>query len=218
MGADLAAARAAVLAAVGGLDRGEPLDALTRSYVLLGAAASPTALDNEGAQRYAAEALDRGATADQVAEVIVLASAVGVHALHEGMRVLADLLAERGDPLATAPLDEQRLDLRRRHVGDQSYWNRLEDEIPGFLDALLRLHPGAYTGFFAFCAIPWSSGALDAVTKELVYVGLDATPSHRYLPGLRLHVANALRLGASPGQILEVVDLAATAAEHRGIG
>jgi hypothetical protein len=41
---------------------------------------------------------------------------------------------------------------------------------------------------------------------------------HRYLPGLRLHLDNALRLGAGRIQLLEAMDLGAAAPPHRGVG
>jgi hypothetical protein len=45
----------------------------------------------------------------------------------------------------------------------------------------------------------------------------DATPSHRYLPGMRLHLANAVRRGAGRTAILHALDLAAEAPAHPGV-
>jgi alkylhydroperoxidase/carboxymuconolactone decarboxylase family protein YurZ len=46
--------------------------------------------------------------------------------------------------------------------------------------------------------------------KELVYTAFDASATHLYVPGLRQHVKNALAHGATPGEIMEVFELAST--------
>ncbi len=53
--------------------------------------------------------------------------------------------------------------------------------------------------------------------RELVWLAVDATPTHRYLPGLRFHVACAASLGASRGQVLGALDRAAAAPAHVGV-
>jgi hypothetical protein len=45
----------------------------------------------------------------------------------------------------------------------------------------------------------------------------DATPAHRYLPGVRLHLANAIRLGTGRRAVLHAFDIAAAAPPHPGI-
>lgn len=217
MGVDLAQARAAAQGLLAGAPEGEELSPLTAALVRLGVAAATTTLDLNGMQAASRDALDLGADADQVAETVVLVSALGMHTLHEGARQVAEVLRERGDERITAPLDAEQRALRASYVGDDAYWQRLEAELPGFLDALLRLAPEAFEAFFAYCAVPWRTRHLDALTKELIYVAVDATPTHRYLPGLRLHVANALRLGASATQLRAVLELAAASGEHAGI-
>jgi hypothetical protein len=44
----------------------------------------------------------------------------------------------------------------------------------------------------------------------------DATPAHRFLPGFKLHLANAVMLGAGALAINEALVLAAAAPEHQG--
>ena len=66
-------------------------------------------------------------------------------------------------------------------------------------------------------SVPWRSGVLRAKEKELIYLAVDATPTHRYLPGLRLHVVNALERGASRAEIVGALDIAAAAGPSWGI-
>jgi alkylhydroperoxidase/carboxymuconolactone decarboxylase family protein YurZ len=209
--------RAEALGLLTTVAEGEPLDELTAALIALGVRVAASALDMEGARAFTDRALDAGATAAQVHETLVLVSGLGVHTLMEGSRRVVDVLRERGDESFTEPLDVHRAALWERHVGDHPYWEEMEREVPGFLDALIRLSPDAFEAFFAFCAVPWQSGAVRHVTKELIAMAVDATPSHRYLPGMRLHLRNALQFGAGRTAVLEALDIAAAAPSHRGL-
>jgi alkylhydroperoxidase/carboxymuconolactone decarboxylase family protein YurZ len=209
--------RADALTLMGAVEEGEPVDEATAALIALGVRASVSALDVEGTRDYAARALDAGATPAQVHETVVLVSGLGVHSLMEGSRRIADLLRERGDPAMSAPLDSRRAELWARHVDGDPYWEGFEAEVPGFLDALVRLSPEAFEAFFAYCAVPWTTGALAATTKELISLAADASPTHRYLPGVRLHLANAIRGGAGRAAVLQALDIAAAAPTHQGV-
>jgi alkylhydroperoxidase/carboxymuconolactone decarboxylase family protein YurZ len=50
--------------------------------------------------------------------------------------------------------------------------------------------------------------------KELLYIAIDAATTHLYLPGLRVHVQNALRLGATVAEIMEVLQLTSVLGIH----
>ncbi|CAK7234990.1 hypothetical protein SCUCBS95973_009118 [Sporothrix curviconia] len=51
-------------------------------------------------------------------------------------------------------------------------------------------------------------GALSPKMKELVYCAFDTAATHLYVPGLKLHMKNALGYGATPQEILEVMEIA----------
>lgn len=216
-GPDVAAARAEALSLVPpDAPAGPPLTERLAALVALGCAAAATTLDRDGMRDAAQRALAAGATPDEVHEAVVLVSALGVHALHEGSRVVAEVLREHGDPRLTGEPDERAAALLAPLRADP-YWQRLEAELPGFLDALARLSPEMLEAFRDYCAVPWRSGVLRAREKELIYLAVDATPTHRYLPGLRLHVANALGRGASRAEIAGALDIAAAAGPAWGI-
>ena len=175
-GPDVAAARAEALSLVPpDSPDGPPLTERLAALVTLGCAASPTALDRDGMRAAAERALAAGATPDEVHEAVVLVSALGVHALHEGSRVVAEVLRKRGDPRLMGEPDECAEALLAPLRADR-YWQRLDEEMPGFLDALARLSPDAFAAFRDFCAVPWRSGVLRAKEKELIYLAVDATP------------------------------------------
>ena len=197
-------------AAIADAPQGEPLDALTEALVTLGVRTSVTCL--AGIEPAVAAARAAGATPAQMQEVIALVSALGVHSLMVSAPVILAAAGTAGDPLTS----EQQA-LWSRHVGDDPYWRAFEAEVPGFLDALLRTAPALFEGFFAYCAIPWTTRHVPALTKELVAIACDVCPTHRFGPGLRLHIRNALKLGAGRTAILETLAIAATATEHLGV-
>ncbi len=50
--------------------------------------------------------------------------------------------------------------------------------------------------------------------KELVYCAFNAASTHLYVPGLKLHMKNALGYGATPKQLLEVLEIATLLGLH----
>jgi alkylhydroperoxidase/carboxymuconolactone decarboxylase family protein YurZ len=199
------------------IDQGGPLAPLPRALIALGVAAVATSLDQGAISATINEALDCGATLDQVEEVIALVSGLGVHSLMSSQAILLTAAQERGLAPAEAALDADRQELWDQYVGDDPFWIGFEQENPGFLRAMLLLSPALFKGFFEYCAIPWNSGTVKAKVKELIAMASDATPTHRFGPGFRLHLRNAIALGASRTEILEALDIAAAAPEHLGV-
>lgn len=216
-GADVEDVRAAALALLRSVPEGDPLDPVAASLITVAVHACVTTLDVDGTDRAIRLALDAGATAAQVHETLVVVSGLGVHTLMESSARLARIRRERGDTGLDKPLDEAGVALRSRLQGEDPYWADFEREVPGFLDALLRQSPEAYEAFFAYTAVPWRTGTVRGLVKELMSLASDATPTHRYLPGMRMHLANAVRLGAGRAAVLHALDIAAAAPPHRGI-
>lgn len=210
--------RAVADAQLGNVGVGESLDALTRALIELAIRASVTALDIEGSKHYMREALDLGATVDQVHEVLMLVSGLGVHTLFATTEHLYALTCERQSAQGDSALDADQLRLWERYVGSDPYRQRMADAIPGFLHALIRISPESFAAFCEYCAVPWKSKNVRAVTKELIALAVDATPTHRFLPGMKLHLHNAIELGAGRRAILETLLIASHAPSHRGVG
>jgi alkylhydroperoxidase/carboxymuconolactone decarboxylase family protein YurZ len=195
-----------------GVADGDGLDELTATIVGTAVRASAMALDVDGTREWMSRALALGATRDQLQEAVTLVSGMGVHAFFEASRTL-DALTDA----AAEPLDERRQGLWDQYVGTSNYWDTMRQEIPGFLESLLRMSPEAFEAFFVYCAVPFRSRNLTNLQKELISVAADASPSHRYLPGMRLHIRNALKLGAGRKAIEQVLRIAAASPEHRGV-
>lgn len=197
--------------ALAGKEDGPPLDAMEAALIRFGLASSVTALAPAAIDATIAEAMRAGASPTQLQEVVSLVSGLGVHSL---MSTAVRIATAAGIDNRALSADEQVL--WDRHVGEDPFWTGFERELPGFLGAMLRLSSDQFVAFFDYCAVPWKSGTVRARLKELIAIACDATPAHRFVPGFRLHLANAVSLGIGRRQIMEALDLAALAPEHEG--
>ncbi len=50
--------------------------------------------------------------------------------------------------------------------------------------------------------------------KEFVYIAFDTAATHLYVKGLKLHIENAIGYGATPQEILEVMEIASVLGMH----
>ncbi len=200
-----------------GVDDGPALDEQTRVLTPITVCAAATSLDVAGSGRYIEDALDLGLDAAQIQEALTVVSGLGVHTLFESSRQLAAAVRRRAGG-EVAPFAAAQQVLWDRYIGTDPYWQRMEEELPEFFESLLRMSPNTFVAFFDYCAVPWKSRALRTVTKELLSLAADSTPTHRYKPGFLLHLKNALDLGAGARIIREILDISAEAPVHHGVG
>ena len=81
-------------------------------------------------------------------------------------------------------------------------------------EGVLRLDPEFLLAYLNLSAVPWRHGVLEPKVKEFIYIAIDANATHMYLPGVRQHIRAALDLGATPQEIMEVLELSATLGIH----
>lgn len=82
-------------------------------------------------------------------------------------------------------------------------WDTLREWDAEFMEAYL-----------AFRSVPHRKGPLPLKYKELVLIAINAATTHMYGPGVRRHIQNALKLGATRGEILEVIQLTTVLGIH----
>ena len=198
------------------ISAGLQLDPVARELIRLATAVSVTSLDHDCISTSIDRALSAGASVKQVQEIIALTSGLGVHSLMVAETILLDAARSRGAIDPTLPLDNVQQALWDKYIGTDPFWTGFSRELPGFLDAMLRLSPTMFEAFFAYCAVPWKTGTVRAWIKELAAMACDACPTHCFGPGFRVHLANAIALGASHEAILETLDIAAAAPNHTG--
>lgn len=201
------AAHVAELALTSAPLEGKELTPIDRALIKLGLAVSVTALHPQAIAIAVDEVFAAGATPVQVQEIVSLVSGLGVHSLMVSAPTILAAAARHGFDV-DSPLSEAEQALWDDKIGTDPFWGDMERELPGFLKAMLRLSPGQFTAFFDYCALPWKTRSVPAYVKELTAMACDATPSHRFLPGFRLHLFNAVKLGAGRAAILECIALA----------
>lgn len=77
-------------------------------------------------------------------------------------------------------------------------WNKAWDEAAA-------LDPEWLEKFLDAATLPVRKGVLDPRTYELIAIAVDASCTHLYAPGTRRHIAKALDLGATPEEIMAVL-------------
>ncbi|KAK5117843.1 hypothetical protein LTR85_008617 [Meristemomyces frigidus] len=175
-----------------------------QELVLLAIDASCTHLHDHGIRMHTAAALRHGASRQEVMEVLELTSVLGVHAVNVGVPLLQEVLAEKGNAVATDSLSERQEQLKSNFQGQRGYWSSTWDPV-------LSLSPDFFEAYTEFSSVPFQAGhsTLDAKTKELIYCAIDCATTHLYAPGLKLHIRNAIEHGALVEEVMEVFELAA---------
>jgi alkylhydroperoxidase/carboxymuconolactone decarboxylase family protein YurZ len=68
--------------------------------------------------------------------------------------------------------------------------------------------------YLAFRSVPHKNGPLPQKYKELIMIAINAATTHLYAPGVRRHMQNALKQGATREEILEVIQLTTVMGIH----
>ncbi len=94
-----------------------------------------------------------------------------------------------------------------RFKKERGYWSP-------FWDQLLLYDPDFLAHYTDLSGHVYRNGPLSMKMKELILIAVDVTTTHLYEPGLRVHIRNALKHGATKEEILEVMELASFVGIH----
>jgi alkylhydroperoxidase/carboxymuconolactone decarboxylase family protein YurZ len=174
----------------------------TQELCLLAMDAACTHLYEPGIRVHTAAALKAGATKEEIMETLELSSVLGVHAVTLGVPTLLEVLEEEGRSMPQ-DLNSRQEELKGEFTRRRGYWSTSWDPV-------IRLSPDFFEGYLNFSSVPFAEGhnALDAKTKELIYTAIDCSTTHLFKQGLKVHVRNAIKCGASEQEIMEVFELA----------
>jgi len=182
-----------------------------QAFIALVACANATHVFGPGIEHYIGLAVRHGATSAELVEVLGLLSTVGIHAANVGVPVLLEVLEEEGkrdvSELAANILDERRAALKDQFVKNRGYWH-------ASWEGLLELDPDMFERYVAFSSLPWQTGVLEPKIKELMYCAFDAAATHLYVPGLKLHMRNAIRYGATADEIMALLEIVSLIGIH----
>ncbi|OZC59744.1 gamma-carboxymuconolactone decarboxylase [Rhodococcus sp. 06-621-2] len=183
------------------------LDNKTRELVFIAMNAAATHLYVPGIRSHIRAALDHGATIEEIMEVLELTSTLGIHAANIGVPLLVKVLAEQGVDIQAGSLSAEQERIKKEFVTFRGYWHE-------FWDGILALSPELLDAYTQFSAVPWKTGTLEPKIKELIYCAFDSAATHLYASGLELHIRNALTLGATPYEVMEVFEIVSVLGIH----
>ncbi len=173
-----------------------------KELILLAINASVTSLNEDGVRRHARRALEAGATPAEIVDVLLTIVALSNHALYTSIPILEEELAKRGQVKDTT-YNEEFEAAKQAFIDARGFWNPDRE-------AIARLIPSYYRALDALSTESWNGGPLSRKEREFICIGIDSTVTHVFIPGLRRHINNALDLGASRDEILEIFQLTGT--------
>jgi alkylhydroperoxidase/carboxymuconolactone decarboxylase family protein YurZ len=106
-----------------------------------------------------------------------------------------------------AAMDAKRRVLKEEYTASKGFW-------PSLHDATLQLDPDYLRAFMEFGKAVTAKNALDPKARELIYIAIDACTTHLYNPGTKNHIRQALNLGATTDEILEVLEIVTLVGAH----
>ncbi|MES2220837.1 MAG: carboxymuconolactone decarboxylase family protein [Acidobacteriota bacterium] len=165
--------------------------------IYLGLTCSCTNLDEEGTRRQIRAALDAGATRDEILLVLKCGGGLAVHSCSLGAPILLEEMKAAGVKAAGGAKPETPACDAMRAIGQwNTAWDPFYDLSPEWTDL-----------FFAFGAHIYKSGLFTPRFMELISIAFDASCTHMYAPGVRRHIQGALKAGATPEEIMAVLQI-----------
>jgi alkylhydroperoxidase/carboxymuconolactone decarboxylase family protein YurZ len=158
---------------------------------------SCTNLDEAGTRRQIRASLDAGATRDEILLVLKCGVGLAVHSCSLGAPILLEEMKAAGSKTGGGP--QTGGPGLRRHARDWS--------VEYGLGSVLRSLPASTDQFFALGASVYKSGIFTPRFMELISIAFDASITHMYAPGTRRHIQGALKAGATPEEIMTVLQL-----------
>jgi len=180
-----------------------------KEFVYIAIDAATTHLYNKGTRIHIANALRHGASRDEIMEVLMIASVLGIHTMTDSLPIMMDVLKAAGkDP----KLSERKLTAKQKAIKDEFMKNR--GFWPPVFDPILHLAPDYFKAYTDLSSAPWKMGVLEPKVRELLYVAIDASTTHLYNDGTRTHMTNAVKYGATAEEIMEVLMLTSVLGIH----
>ncbi|MFF0815013.1 carboxymuconolactone decarboxylase family protein [Rhodococcus sp. NPDC003318] len=179
------------------------LDPKSRALIALAVSASVTTLDPAGVRTAATAAARAGATREEALEAVHLVSVLGVHCMVTGIPELSAVAAAHGTQVVSdAPLDAEQERIRDEFRARRGYWSAMNE-------TLLRVDATWFEAYTRYSSHPWVNGSLTPKLRELIYIAIDLSPTHLFTAGVRPHIENALRYGATVDEIVETLEVTA---------
>jgi len=180
-----------------------------KEFVYIAIDAATTHLYNAGTRIHIANALRHGASRDEIMEVLMIASVLGIHTMTDSVPIMMEVLKDAGkDPKI------HKAKPTPRQIAIKEEFRKNRGFFPDVFAPVLHFSPDFFQAYTDLSSAPWKLGALEPKVRELLYVAIDASTTHLYNAGTKTHMANAVRHGATAEEIMEVLMLTASIGVH----
>lgn len=186
--------------------RKQRLSPKVQEFIYIAVAACCTHIHSPGVQAHVKAALAVGATPEEIMEVIGLTYLVGVHTVTRGIPILRELLEERGVKSEHEVLNKNQQQIKADFIKRRGFWP--ETFMP------LLLADADFFESYADFSSKAASGILEPKVRELITCAFDAATTHLYDRGTKIHMRNALDLGATPDEIMEMLEITSLMGIH----
>jgi alkylhydroperoxidase/carboxymuconolactone decarboxylase family protein YurZ len=184
-----------------------PLSPKMRELIYVALDGSATHLFRSGLALHVRLALEAGASAQEIIDVLRLATAQGLDGCNVGIVILIEELTSAGLESWPSDLSDEQNALRDAHVAQFGDW-------PDFCEQWLRSDPGYFAGVLELLAQKQVAGGLDGRSRCLISLALNACFTALNPQELRLQIRRALRLGIDRREILQVLQMTAHLGVH----
>ncbi len=171
-----------------------------QEFIFIAVAASPTHIHVPGIKAHIQAALALGATASEITEVIGLTTLLGIHTVTLGAPILQELMEEEGIENTSSVDDSERQRIKDNFIRQRGFWTDTWNPI-------LDLDPHFFEAYVDFSSLPSKTNVLSPKDRELITCAFDAATTHLFARGTKIHMRNALKLGATPGEVMEMLEL-----------
>lgn len=179
-----------------------------QQFIYLSVAACCTHIHSPAVKAHTSAAIKLGATKEELFEVIGLTSLVGIHAVTQGVPLLLELCEEFGLPgAAEGPgVAEERERIKQDFIKKRGFWtdtwNPLLQMDAPFFESYTKFSTQSYVG------------PLEPKDREIIVCAFDAATTHLYNRGTKIHMRNAIKLGATPEELMEMLEITSLMGMH----
>ncbi len=180
------------------------LEPKVKDFIYIAVNAVTTNLYEPALRVHVQNAFKHGAKFEELLEIFQMISLLGVHTFTTGLPTFVDIY---GKEKIDWKLDARKINLKEEYIKQKGNWNE-------YWDGLLAIDPEFFEKYLGMASLPDKREYVDVKTKELIYIAVDINATHLYEPGLKTHIKNALRVGATIDEILETYQIAFSIGMH----
>ena len=169
-----------------------------KALILVALDGCATHLYTEGLRFHVRNALEEGASVEEIMEALELVSVSGLHSMIEGMPIVKEEVGLPED--VSSSVQEEQEEVKEKFKEGRGYWS-------DFWEAVLQMDHEYLDKYTDLSSHPWAEGVLEPKMKEFIYLAADVSTTHLYTQGLQSHIQNAVEYGATRDELLEVIEL-----------